>query len=292
MTETLHLPDGRDLDIARSGPQDGPVVVFHHGTPGACLQAGHLRRANHARGLRLVTYSRAGYGGSTRRPGRSVADIAEDVAAILDHLQVDRCLTGGWSGGGPHALATAALLPDRVDGVLVIAGVAPHDADGLDFLAGMGQDNIEEFGAARSGEAPLRAFLEGVAPELRAARPEDLITSLATLLPAVDRAVITDEYGEDLAASFREALRVSVNGWLDDDLAFVRPWGFELDTLAVPAFLWQGSADLMVPYAHGEWFATRVPAATTHLLPDEGHLSVSVGHLGEMLDELVTTLRR
>lgn len=291
-TSTLALPDGRDLEIAWSGPADGPVLLFHHGTPGARSQATHLRRAAHARGLRLVTYSRAGYGGSARRPGRSVSDIGADAAAMLDHVGVDRCLTGGWSGGGPHALATAAALPDRVDGVLLIAGVAPHDAVGLDFLAGMGEDNLVEFGAARQGEGPLRAFLESMAPELRAADAEGLVRSLASLLPEVDRAVLTDDYGRDLAASFRDALRVGVDGWVDDDLAFVRPWGLDVGSLERPAFLWQGSADLMVPYAHGEWLADHIAGVTAHLLPGEGHLSVGLGHLDAMLDELLRTRRR
>jgi len=140
---TLGLPDGRRLDIEISGPDGGLPLVFHHGTPGSVHRFGVVERAAHERGLRLVTFSRAGYGDSTRLPGRSVADVAADVAAVLDHLDAPRCLVAGWSGGGPHALATAALLPDRVAGALVIAGVAPWDADGLDFLAGMGEQNIQ-----------------------------------------------------------------------------------------------------------------------------------------------------
>lgn len=290
-TSMLTLPDGRGLEIAVSGPADGPVLLFHHGTPGSRSQGRHMQRAAHARGLRLVTYSRAGYGGSSRRPGRMVADVGADMAALLDHLGVARCFVGGWSGGGPHALATAAVLPERVDGVLLIAGVAPYGVAGLDFLAGMGQDNIEEFGAALEGEDSVRAFLEAVAPELRAADAQGLVGSLASLLPEVDRAVLTDEYGQDVAASFHDALRVGVDGWVDDDLAFTRPWGFDLGGLQRPSFLWQGTADLMVPFAHGEWLADHVAGVRAHLLPDEGHLSVGLGHIDAMLDELLTTGR-
>jgi pimeloyl-ACP methyl ester carboxylesterase len=285
---TLGLPDGRHLDIEISGPDDGLPLVFHHGTPGSVRRFGVVQRAAHERGLRLVTFSRPGYGDSTRLPGRSVADVAADVAAVLDHLDAPRCLVAGWSGGGPHALATAALLPDRVAGALVIAGVAPWDADGLDFLAGMGEQNIDEFGLAVRGEAAIRGSLEAEAIALRSATVADLVKGMDTLLPDVDRAVLTDEYGADLTASFAEALRVSVDGWLDDDLAFVRPWGFSLADITVPCFVWQGSEDLMVPFTHGQWLAGHIPGVTAHLETGEGHLSIGVGAMGAMLDELVT----
>lgn len=243
-----------------------------------------------------MTFSRPGYGGSTRHPGRTVADVAGDVAALLDHLDVATCATMGASGGGPHSLATAALLPERVRGVLCVAGVAPFGAAGLDFLAGMGEDNVEEFGLALEGEDALRPWLAAQAEGLRAATPGQVVESLASLLPQVDRDAILGAtgaaLGEDLAASFAEALRVSVDGWLDDDLAFTTAWGFDLADLQVPAMVWQGDADLMVPASHGRWLADHVPGATTHLLPGEGHLSITLGHAEQMLAELGATLRR
>ena len=286
----LHLPDGRDLDILVSGPEDGVPLVYHHGTPGSVTPATRLAEAAYRHGLRLVTMSRAGYGLSSRDPGRTVASVADDVAAVLDHLGASRCVTAGWSGGGPHALATGALLSDRVAGVLVIAGVAPYQAAGLDFLDGMGEDNLIEFGAALDGEASLRAFLEGIAPGLRAVTAEDLVSQMGSLLPDVDRAMLTDEFGAELAGGFCEALEVSVDGWLDDDLAFVRPWGFDLDALSVPSFIWQGGQDLMVPPAHGGWLAEHVRGAQPRLLPDEGHVSIVVGKIDEMVAELASTL--
>jgi pimeloyl-ACP methyl ester carboxylesterase len=287
---TIQLPDGRNLDIYVSGPDDGVPLVFHHGTPGALTPLRALERAAHARRLRLVTYSRSGYGGSTRRPGRTVADVVGDMAAILDQLNAPRCLVAGWSGGGPHALATAAGLPERVVAVLSIAGVAPYGVPGLDFLAGMGEQNVEEFGLALEGESALRPYLEKEAAELRQVTPEGIVSGLSTVLPPVDVAVITGELGEDMAESFHEGLRVSVDGWLDDDLAFAAPWGFELDSIPVPTFLWQGSADLMVPFAHGQWLAAHLPGVTAHLEDGEGHLSVGVGAIDRMLDELSATL--
>jgi pimeloyl-ACP methyl ester carboxylesterase len=282
----IRLPDGRSLDLLVSGPDGGLPLVFHHGTPGSAVPARAMERAAHARGLRLVTFSRPGYGGSTRQPGRSVVDVVADTEAVLQHLGADRCLVAGWSGGGPHALACAARL-DSAAAVLVIAGVAPYDAEGLDFLAGMGEDNVVEFGAAVDGEEPLRRYLDGERPELVDVTPEGILTALSTLLPDVDRAVITDEFGEDLAAGFHDALRIGVDGWLDDDLAFTKPWGFGLDEMRPPTAIWQGSEDLMVPFAHGQWLAAHLPAARAHLQQGEGHVSIGIGALDRMLDELV-----
>jgi len=285
----LELDGGRNLDVEVTGPDDGVPLLYHHGSPGSLIQLRAMRRATAGRGLRLVTYSRPGYGDSTRWPGRAVADVAPDVAAVLDHLGAERCYVAGWSGGGPHAMGTAVHLPDRVIGTLVIASVAPVDADGLDFLAGMGEQNVEEFGLALRGEDELRPYLERAAPGLAQSSGADLVREMSTLLPDVDRAVLSDEFGEDMAAVFRESVRTGVDGWLDDDLAFTRPWGFDLADLdGVPTAVWQGEADLMVPIGHGRWFADHLPpSVAVHLEPGEGHLSIGVGALERMLDQLV-----
>jgi pimeloyl-ACP methyl ester carboxylesterase len=282
----ISLPDGRHLDVRVSGPEGGLPLVFHHGTPGSALPIRALERAVHARGLRLVTTSRPGYGDSTPQPGRSVVDVVADTDDVLSALQIDRCLVAGWSGGGPHALACAARL-DSVAAALVIAGAAPADGEGLDFMAGMGQDNVVEFTAARAGEAELRPYLASAREVLKDVAAADVIASMESLLPEVDRAVLTGEFGEDMASNFREAFRVSEEGCLEDDLAFVKPWGFELTEIKVPTMIWQGSADLMVPFAHGQWLATHVPGATAHLENGEGHLSIGIGALDSMIDELV-----
>ncbi|RIX30698.1 alpha/beta fold hydrolase [Amnibacterium setariae] len=283
---SLTLPDGRVLETWISGPDDGVPLVFHHGTPGSARPTRSMERAVHAHGLRFVALTRPGYGGSTRRAGRSVADVVEDTAAVLASIGAEEAYVAGWSGGGPHALACAARLP-HVKSALLIAGVAPFDAEGLDFLAGMGQDNLDEFGLAVEGEAHLRPYLDAQRPELQATTAEGVIAAMGSLLPDADRAVLTAEFGEDMAASFADALRVSVDGWLDDDLAFVRDWGFSLDEVRKPVVLWQGDEDLMVPFAHGRWLADHVPGVAARLQRGEGHLSIAVGAIDRMLDELI-----
>jgi pimeloyl-ACP methyl ester carboxylesterase len=282
----VRLPDGRRLDMRVSGPADGVPLVFHHGTPGAATPVRALERAAHERGLRLVTTSRPGYGDSSRQPGRVVVDVVADTAAVLAAIGTERCLIAGWSGGGPHALACGARL-GAAAAVLVIAGVAPYGAEGLDWMAGMGEENIVEFSAAVHGEDELRSYLLQEREQLKDITAADVASSLETLLPDVDRAVLTGEFAEDMAASFREAVRVGAEGWLDDDLAFASPWGFGLEEISVPVMIWQGSADLMVPFSHGQWLASHLPAASAHLQQGEGHLSVGLGALDRMLDELV-----
>jgi pimeloyl-ACP methyl ester carboxylesterase len=282
----IELADGRSLDIQVSGPRDGTPLVMHHGTPGSLVRFRLIEEAVHSKGLRLVTYSRAGYGASSRKPGRSVADVAADLEAVLDHIGARRCLILGWSGGGPHALASAALLPGRVLAATTLASVAPYDADGLDFLAGMGEGNIEEFGAAIAGEKEISAALGEEAAQLRDAATADVVESMSTLLPDVDRAALAGEAGDELTAQIAEGVRLGASGWIDDDLAFVKPWGFAVEEITVPVYLWQGDKDLMVPFEHGRWLADRIPRSVAHLLPGEGHISIVLNHIDAILDEL------
>jgi pimeloyl-ACP methyl ester carboxylesterase len=261
-------------------------LVFHWGTPSAAVWFDPLAAAAAKVGLRLVTYSRPGYAGSTTRPGRSVADAADDVAAILDALGADTFVTLGWSGGGPHALACAALLPDRCVAATSLAGVAPYPADGLDWLAGMSAENIEEFSAAFEGERILTPKLELMAGDLETVRGADLATALSGLVSDVDKAALTGEFADTLAEAFRRSVSTGIAGWRDDDLAFARNWGFNLETIQRPVAVWQGGQDRMVPFAHGQWLAAHIPTARVHLYPDEGHLSLGVASLDRIVAEL------
>ena len=287
--DCVELGDGRRLDLRVTGPKDGPVLVFHHGTPGAAVRDRLIEQPAAERGFRVVSWSRPGYGDSTRQPGRRVVDVVADAEAVLAALGVNSCVVGGGSGGGPHALACAARL-EAARAVLVVAGVAPFDADGLDFLAGMGEDNIVEFGHAVAGEELLRPYLDAEREQPQGTVVE-LVDLLSSLLPEVDRRVLTDTFAEDVIASMQEALRTGVDGWLDDDLAFVQPWGFDLDRISTPTLIWHGSEDQFSPIAHGRWLASHVPGASGHLLDGEGHLSMWVDRIPAMLDELLAAAR-
>jgi pimeloyl-ACP methyl ester carboxylesterase len=277
----------RELQVLVTGPEDGLPLVFHNGTPGGLVAFGPMAAAAAERGLRMVLYARPGYGASTPAPGRRVADAAADVAAVLDDLGAEHFVTAGWSGGGPHALACAALLPDRCRGVASIAGVAPFGASGLDWLAGMAGENVAEFGAALAGEPELTAFLTAAATELRDVTPDQVADGLGDLVSAVDKSVLTGDFASYMATAFTVAVSSGIAGWRDDDLAFIRDWGFALDTLE-PAAVWQGDQDMMVPFAHGQWLAAHMPKASAHLIPGAGHLSLAVGEFGAILDDLLS----
>jgi pimeloyl-ACP methyl ester carboxylesterase len=275
------LRDGRTLHVYDHGDPGGHVVVQHHGTPGSGLAYPPDVEQGRERGLRPITYDRAGYGGSTPNPGRSAADVVPDIEDVLDQLGVERYVSVGGSGGCPHSFACGALSAHCL-AAAAIAAPTPYPADGLDWLAGMGDQNVEEFTAALEGPAALEPILEHEASELRAATPDRIKEVWASVLPPVDAAVLTGDRAEHFKRSNDRALAQGIAGWRDDDLAFTRPWGFELAEIRVPTLLWQGAQDLMVPAAHAHWLAERIPGVEAHISEEDGHLSIAVGRLGEI----------
>lgn len=288
---SLRLADGRNLEYLVAGPEDGTPLVFHHGTPFAAFLFEPMVAAAAGHGLRMVVYSRPGYAGSSPQPGRTVAAVAEDVSALLAELGAERFLTVGWSGGGPHALACAALLPGRCVAAATVAGVAPYDAEGLDWLDGMGAENIEEFGAAKAGVEPLTAFLSAQADALANVQGDQIAAALGDLVSEVDRRALSDAFADYSAAAFRKAVSEGIAGWRDDDLAFVADWGFDPAAVQTPVAIWQGAEDRMVPFAHGRWLADHVTGAAVHLHPAEGHLSLMLERFDDVVAELAARLR-
>jgi pimeloyl-ACP methyl ester carboxylesterase len=272
---TVRTGDGRDLEVLRHGPRSAYPLVFHVGTPNAPQDFPLLNDAVDGRGWQLIAYARPGYAGSSRHEGRSVADAAADVTTILDAFGLGRFATAGWSGGGPHALGCAALLPDRCDAAATIASVAPYDAVGLDFLAGMGEENIAEFGAAARSREEIEAMLVEWAAGMSSVTAGGIAEALGDLVDEVDRDALSGALADAMARMVRHAVSSGHTGWLDDDLAFVRPWGFDVADIAVPVAIWQGARDRMVPFAHGEWLAVHVPGARAHLHEGEGHISLA-----------------
>jgi pimeloyl-ACP methyl ester carboxylesterase len=291
MAVSLRLADGRVLEYVSIGEGGAGTLLFHHGTPSAWDVPSSLLEAAGTAGLGVVSAARPGYAGSSGAAGRDVAAVVADTAALLDHLDVGSTVVVGWSGGGPHALACAALLPERVTAVAVMAGVAPHDADGLDWTAGMGAANLEEFAAAAGGVAELGPYLllarEAVlGGSVDVDGPTGLEDPLDSLLSPADREAMASGLAEELGDSMARGLRPGIEGWLDDDLAFVAPWGFDPATLTMPATVWHGTEDLMVPPAHGEWLAERIPACRLEVLAGDGHLSLG-RHAGEIVARLL-----
>lgn len=285
----VHLADGRQLDVLLGGADAGRALVAHHGTPGETHRYAGWADAVGARGMRFVAYSRPGYAGSTRRAGRSVADATADVAELLDQLEVDRFVSLGGSGGGPHSIACAALLAGRCLAATALVTVAPWGADGLDWMAGMAQINVDEFGAALQGEAVLRGWMASEGEVFRHVTGPQILSALGEALSPVDQAVMTATYAERSADHMRRALLDGFDGWVDDDLAFAQPWGFELGSIPVPVTIWQGELDRLVPWSHGEWLAARIPGAEFRLAEGHGHFSLGETNRDEILDWLFAT---
>ena len=267
-------PKGRTLKVAEDGDPGGIPIFGLHGTPGSrVMYSKHVTDAA-THGVRLLAYDRPGYGESTTSQGRSVGDAAADVAAIADELGIERFGVWGHSGGGPHALACAALLPRRVVAAAALSGLPPPGAEGYDPLEGMGEFNVEDYRLMMSDRSAWEAKQESDRTLVLQATPDQLLEMLSSLLSDVDRAVITPELGKFLQTQMHEGLRHNANGIRDDSVAFITAWGFEVSSIRVPIQIWHGAHDRMAPYSGGQWVAAHVPGAEVHLEPDEGHISI------------------
>jgi pimeloyl-ACP methyl ester carboxylesterase len=264
----LETPDGRLLRVHDEGDPQGAPVIVHHGTPGV----GMPYTAWLEDGVRLIGFDRAGYGGSTRDRGRDIAAVAADVRVVADALGLESFATWGISGGGPHALACAALLPDRIYAAAAVASPAPYEADGLDWMAGGGEQNVVEFNAALQGETAVRPLLEQWHGAMNAAGAEGMRDEMASLLGAADRAALSGELAEYIHAGVVES--GGVDGWLDDDLAFVAPWGFGLETIDIPVLVRHGEQDQFVAADHSRWLGEHIPGAEVRITASDGHLTL------------------
>ena len=276
---TVRTPDGRTLAIEEAGDPGGHPVLVHNGTPNSRHLYGPAAAYAAARGLRLIGYDRPGYGGSTPQPGRTVVGCAADVRAICAGLGIDRLAMWGISGGGPHVLACAALLPDLVTAA---ASLAPADAEGFDWFEGKGQENVDDFRLLTSDPQAARDKLEKDREETLAASAADLSELLKTLLTPTDAAALTGECAEYLAYTGREGLAPGSQGWWDDSVALASPWGFELSAIKAPVLPMHGRQDQFVPFGHGQWLAAGIPGVDARLLDDDGHLTLVTNRLGEV----------
>jgi pimeloyl-ACP methyl ester carboxylesterase len=283
---SVSVGDGRVLEVVLAGPPDGKPLLSHHGTPGAAEMFDPLVEIGAARGLRHIAYSRPGYGESSRHPRRTVADCIPDVVAVADALGYDRFYSVGGSGGGPHSIACAALLPERVIAAASVASPAPTDAEGLDWTASMGKENVAEVAASQSTDAEFEAYLDREAESIAGTSAEEIVTVLGDVVSEVDRRALSGPLAEFMVRETSHALASGIWGWFDDDRAILGDWGFEPTEQHAPLAVWHGGQDRFVPIAHGEWLAARL-GAEAHLLPDDGHLSLALGSYGDILDGLL-----
>ncbi len=273
---SVTLDSGVVLDTVEAGDPNGKPVFFIHGTPGS--RDLYRPQAENAEklGIRLISYSRPGYGNSTRHKGRNIKDAASDVEGIADHLGLERFSVWGHSGGGPHALACAAMLPRRVAAMASLAGVAPYNAEGLDYFAGTGEYNVQDTKLLqRDQDQWEKKNIEDI-KEMTSGTREGVVKGLSTLLSEADRNALSDELVDYLLVGTREGCSHGVKGLLDDELAFLNPWGFDPAIISVPTQIWHGKKDLFVPFSHGEWISGKIAVAETHFFESEGHLSLFV----------------
>ncbi len=271
MKYTVRTADGRQLSTQVYGDPDGRPVILLHGTPGSRLGPHPRSAVLHRMGVQLIAFDRPGYGESDRLEGRRVADVVADVEAIADLHDLEKFSVVGRSGGGPHALACAALLPERTARAAVLVGIAPHGADGLDWFDGMAQSNVVEFTAAVNSYAEIVAHTREVASAVRA-DPASLIARLHAELPDSDRRVVADRgIRSMLIKTYAEALRTSDYGWVDDAVAFCSDWGFDPASITVPVLLWHGASDVFSPASHARWLADKIPSATVVVQAGAAH---------------------
>lgn len=284
------LVGGRELDVAVAGATEGPAVVFHHGTPGSSFDAPDFIGAAASAGLRIVAPTRAGYGSSTRDAGRTISSVAGDTREMLDALDINRFVAIGWSGGGPHALACGALLADRCVAAISLAGVAPYAPEDFNWTEGMGPENVEELTLALEGGPAYDEMLETFRTALLALDANDL-TSLRDIYGGLISDADNDATSIDAVRYTLEntkiGLRPGIGGFHDDDQAFLKPWGFELEDIRVPVSIWFGGQDLMVPATHGGYLAAHIPNARSREFPDDGHFSSWMPRVGELFEEAI-----
>ncbi len=284
-TRTVSVGGGRDVCVEMGGHRGGVPILVHGGTPNSRHLYGPWVADASEKSIWLISYDRPGYGRSTVYAGHTVASGAEDVRAIAQALGIERLGAWGISGGGPYAMACAALLPDLVVAVAVVASLAPYGKDGLDYYLGMGERNVEDIKLFFSDrEAARRKGYEDWT-EFVAASPEQLAEGMESLLSPVDAQVFSGELAEWLASSVHDGLAAGDQGWWDDGASHLTDWGFDLGEIRVPVRVWHGRQDRFVPVQHGEWLAANIPNAEVEI-SDDGHLSL-IPRIGEIHDWLL-----
>ena len=283
----IKLSDGRALDYITNESENTSAILFHHGTPGECT--GWQTWFDEIDGVKAIAAGRPGYGLSDRNKGRTVARDLDDLSELLEILKVKSFVSVGWSGGGPHAINMTRH--SLCKGAITLAGVGEWGNSDLNFLDGMGPENHDEFGAALAGEVQIEDWMKRNSPGMKNISGPDLVAAFGGLIGDSDKKALTADVADVYAASFRRALSVSYYGWLDDDLAFVQKFGFDLAKVNKPILVWQGDDDFMVPKAHSEWLAKHIPTAKLNFVPGHGHISLGEDYRSEIIAQALNLLR-
>jgi pimeloyl-ACP methyl ester carboxylesterase len=285
LLKQVQLADGRTLSYARFGSPDGRPVLYFHGFPGSRLEPRMGLDAAEKAGVELIGIDRPGFGHSTRKPGREFLDWPDDVTELADALGFERFAVMGVSGGGPYAAVCALRIPERLTRAAIVCGVGPFQAPGA--TEGMMRANRFLFGAARYAPLLVRLLMASMARGL-IKNPERALEKMATRLPEPDRIVLENpEVRDAFLASPAEAFRQGTRSSVEEARLYARPWGFKLEDIRMPVSLFQGELDVNVSPSMGRYQASAIPNCQAHFYPDEGHLSLAINRM----DEILATLR-
>ena len=279
---------GRSLEVATLGSPSTEAVIFHHGTPGSYKSGLGLHLYAQTQGAFVISFSRAGYGESDRNKSRAVIENVKDVQIILEHFGIKKFVSIGQSGGGPYCLADTSLSQNR--GAVNVAGVGAYGVDELNFFEGMGEGGRDEYRAAIAGEESLENWMKERSAGAANITGPHIIEVLGGSLGVADKIALDFETAEYMAAGARHALSSGYYGWMDDDLALVKPWEFDLSAISKPVELWTGGDDLVVPSSHGEWLHGKIAHSKMFFVPGEGHMSLAKNKREEIISHALAYL--
>ena len=288
MSSSLKLSDGRALDYTDNGVSSKSALILHHGTPTSMAVWGTWLAAIAEVGIRAIAFTRPGYAGSDRKVDHTVISANNDLEEILNHLEVENFVSIGWSGGGPYALASGLL--ERCSGVQLIASVSPYDAEDFDWFQDQSPESIEEAKISVASLADSIAFKQGYYAEIRDRKAEEFLVEYAKRASFSSFENVYRAFAEDLSLSLRDALRVGVIGYAEDEYAFLRNWGFEVKDVRVPVVIWQGLDDLSVSPHMARWFNENLYNPTLELLEGQHHGSIMVEKRAEILNAAIRSL--
>ncbi|HEY3085242.1 MAG TPA: alpha/beta hydrolase [Candidatus Dormibacteraeota bacterium] len=278
----LELRDGRKMAWRWWGDPDGRPLLRIQGTPASRLYRNPDSSVQRDLGVRYLMIDRPGYGGSTRKLGRGIADVADDLAAVLEAHGIDRIPAMGTSGGGPHVLGLAARHPDRVSAVTVVVGGTPLEPDEVEQLVGV---NAQGYAAAEKGWDALHELLVQVRERLLGAEGMAGVLSDA---PASDRALMADPAWQRIEReSLAETLKQGAEGWTDESMAMHHKWDFDPAEVKTSVTWWHGDDDKNAPITAARRVVAQLPRVDLRIWHEEGHFA-SLVHDKEIVQELLS----